>query len=121
MPDNSSFNIDGSFKWLKKQVPPAPFVEEPTQHSLDNRTQITLLYAANIKSDVVGESFKILKDGLEVSNFEISEITSNTLVGNTIILYSSDLEPITLIFINNTEATNGDDRLTIILNGGNVT
>lgn len=119
MPDNSNFNTDGSFKWLRKDIPSVPVI--PNAPNGDTSNLITILYATNIKSDVVGQSFKILKDTIEVANFEISEVTANTLIGNTIIIYSSDLEPITLVFISNTEATTGDTRLTSILNGGNVT
>ena len=119
MPDNSNFNTDGSFKWLTKPTSNTP---QPTPVvTMDNSNRFTILYASNIKSDIVGQSFKVYKDSLEVANFEISQITSNSLIGNAIIIYSSDLEPVTLIFVDSTESTNADSRLTSILNGGNIT
>lgn len=79
---------------------------------------ISGLIAADIKTDIAGESIKIVKTNQIVGHFELSKISTWDLVGVQIVVYSSDAQPVTLVFINLPEAENADQRLLTAQNGG---
>jgi len=118
MATSSNFYSDGNFQWLKKttyNTLGSPIIIPPPVLNT-----LTGLFASNIQSDVIGESFIIVQGGNTLAQFEIKKIASIDLFNNNIIIYSGDELPFTLQFINNTEALNADTALTILINQGDT-
>lgn len=117
MADISNNYSDGSPKWYNKRnlqasvIPIPPIIEERV---------ISGLLSQNILTDVQNISFKVVVNGATVAHFALSQLVSADPIGSQIIVYSSDELPITLNFINQTEAMLADARITLCWNGGIV-
>ena len=105
----------GNKYWIKKSES-APIPTEPLPPSSANNI-LTGLYAAWIISDIPKVSIKIFNGTYDLASFILMDISSWTLNYDSITLYSGDPVPINLQFINSTEASIAEDRLTQALNG----
>lgn len=106
---------DGNLKWGKKKVQDRP-QKSINDLSFDNVLSMTLI-SCDLKSDVVGESWKIERNGTTIKHFFIDETTSWEISENVITLMPEDDMNFDLIFMNINEAMKADYRLYLIMNG----
>jgi hypothetical protein len=116
----SSSYSNGRFKWMGTKQNQLLGVAPTTTVTPPPDNVITGLYGLDIKTNVQGKSVKVVSFGNIIAHFSLDEIASWDLTGNSIIINSDDQTPITLLFVNDTEATLGDSRLLICSNGGIV-
>jgi hypothetical protein len=111
-----SFNEDGSLKWF----------DITTQTQTSQATVsfgggfFTSLYACSIQTNVINRSIQIIIDDMAVAHIQLKGIVAFDLVGDTILLETSDEFPYTLQFVDNIEATKAHDNIDRAINGEHI-
>lgn len=79
---------------------------------------ITRLSAADIKTNVVDQSIKIVSGTTILAIINIPTVTNWTLAGTKLTVLGKN--PLTLSFLSASEAINGESRLAQIINGATL-
>ena len=118
MADTQNTYDDGSSKWLRKPTMPV----QPDPESLPDYNNILPmnLLSCDIKSDVVGESWKIVHSGAFVESYEVSSISGWDVNQNILTLRFGDGGYFRLLFFSIYEAQLADLRLFLIMNGHSI-
>lgn len=118
MADTQTTYNDGSSKWLKKPTMP---VQSNTESLPDYNNILPMnLLSCDIKSDVVGESWKIVHSGAFVGSYEVSSISGWNVNENILTLRFGDGDYFRLLFFSIYEAQLADLRLFLIMNGHSI-
>ena len=103
---------DITYTYKKTGGSKAPVVTPPSP----SPNIIDGLTSSCIKTQVIGQSFKIVRGGVLIGNFSNNTVSGWKKVGSSIEILS--ISPTTLNFINISEATAAEIRLAGCLNGG---
>lgn len=118
MADTITTYPDGSSKWMAKPpMPLQPDAEAPG--SYENILTMNLI-SCDIKSDVVGESWKIVHDGVFIQQFMNDGLSNWKVSENILTLYFDDGSYYRLLFVSIYEAMLADARLFLITNGKSI-
>jgi len=79
---------------------------------------IARLAAADIKTNVVDQSIKIVSGSTVLAIVNIPTVTNWTLAGTRLTILGTN--PLTLSFLSSSEAINGESRLAQIINGATL-
>lgn len=111
---------DGSLEWLNQPLQTST-VSSTTITATPDYTNIGVLYACDVKTNVLGKSIKVeTADGVLFHTL-INDITSCDIISNRIIINTADEIPITLTFIDSIDAGIALNNIDIAMNGGYIT
>lgn len=107
---------DGNKKWSRSNNNPSHPTGIEIELSYGNAITTTLV-GCNIQSDIVGESFVVIKNDIVLKHFEITAVISFFIKDNIMTIETKDYNPIKLYFSSTLQAQKGENRLYMIMNG----